>query len=164
VKANKLIFQATGLPQDELTFNKWAYLSNNQTGILANENRKKLQEMYGINKTASELSTSLTDIENRIKKMTPAELESPEFYLKVLENIGITGGYALASLNQFNHLKGGLIISSIDTQKTFAENMEVSRNTYKEALKECISLYQNEKLSFEDLQKTDCADTIQWTP
>src|SRR3989338_526088 len=160
VKVAKLQYLATGLRQDDATFQRYMFLTNNQ---FADEKYKnELKEMLQTEILLFELKPDLQLIQDELQKIGKNEIDSPDLYIKILNLSGIKGNYAIISLNQITAYRGKVVISSIDPNKSFMENLQISKANYKSALAECVQMYSDEKLSYEEIQKTDCAMKLDW--
>lgn len=153
-KFQRLTFKVSGLPQDETTFARFFQIQNQ---FYDKQNQEEIKKLYGIKKTIAELGDITSEADEIAKRMSPSERKSPDFYFRILAHFEITGGYALVSLNKMNMYRGGVLLSSADPKKSFAENIAISKQAYKNAISECISLYSDVNLTYEDIQKTDCS-------
>jgi hypothetical protein len=160
MKIMRLNFAVSGLPQDESTFKRWAYLTKNS--YTSPENLKELKALYGIDKTLQELVAVENEAEEFLKKMTATQIKSPDLYPKLLAHFGIKGGYVYLSMNEMNLYRGGAILVSMDRTKSISENLQISKGIFKEALKECVKMYSDQTLTYEDIQKTDCSIKNRW--
>lgn len=160
VKTAKLQFLATGLNQDETTFQRYMFLSKHYRE--RSDYRKEFKELLNVEKLIDEVDQDLQKVQSKLRKMSKAEIDSPDLYLKALSIAGIKGNYAIAVLNEITSYQGKVIISSNDSQKSFLENLEISKVNYRVALSECLQMYSNEKMTYEEIQKTDCAVKSNW--
>lgn len=154
----KLRFQGTGLPQTQATFEQWLYLQKNfYAENKADQNKQDLKKMYGIKIILDDIIKGYQDFETAFFKIPTLDRKKPDIYLKILNVLGLSGGYATDQLNSSVIDKGGIIISVSNPEIPFLKKIKISRNNYLKVLNECLALYQNQDISFEDIQKTECA-------
>lgn len=156
VALTKLSFQASGLPQDEATYNRWAFLTEHRNE--KSEYKDELRKLYGVPKLTEDLGDNRKELETLIKKMSKKQKESPDLFFRLMAHYGFKGGYVAVSQNEFTpYLGGAVILSSMDPRKSFAQNLEISKRNYKAVIKQCIALYSDPNQSYEDIKKTDCS-------
>lgn len=149
----KLNFMASGLPWKEENFRHFLYLSKNS---LNKNYQEEIKKIFSTPKTRIDLEGSFRDLPQYIMSLSKQEQLSPDMYFKFLARLKIPQGYAAVIFNESNLNTGKVIMSSMDPKKPFAENLAISKRAHKAALQKCIAMYSDPKLSFQDIQNTDC--------
>lgn len=150
-KIAKMLFLASGLPDDEEIFKKWLDLQSRQYGDPAA--KTEFLKLYGadINPIPNPV-----DVNALIKSMTVDEIKSIDFLPRIFDSYGFKGGYQVYNINQTNIYQGGLLTISSDSNLGQQERLSHSKSVYMEVLKSCIDIYANDQISFEDTKKTEC--------
>lgn len=86
-KIAKMLFLASGLPDDEDTFKKWLNLQSRQGDPAA---RTEFLKLYGADYNPI---PNPVDVNALVKSMTVDEIKSIDFLPRIFESYGIKGGY-----------------------------------------------------------------------
>jgi len=151
----KLTFEVSGLGQDEKTFERWRTLRNTYYSNTAD--RDELKKMFNTPKLQDEVYLQMAkESEKYVEQASKSELDSPDLYYRILTRLNLSSSYALVFQNEMHLYMGRALMISRDPKKSFAENLVISKQIYKKALKECIQVYSDPNITFDDAQKTEC--------